>query len=267
MKLINVSDIANYVVCPTKIYYKLVLGKREKFNEALAFGKIKHKFMEEINKVEEKIFCEIRKDEKFENIERRFEEKYNEIFDKIVEKYGSIIDKFSLKEKIENELGKIKKEEIKIKARLARKFVKLGFYGSELWQVVMPKFISEVEVRSFVLGLKGRIDKIRIDNDGFFPYEIKSRAYSNKIWLSEKLQLTGYALLMERKFKTNIDYGFLKFKDKVVKINIRNSLREKLLELKDEINEMIKNKSMPEVKEKAICKNCSFRNLCFNSLN
>ncbi|MEM4648193.1 MAG: CRISPR-associated protein Cas4 [Candidatus Pacearchaeota archaeon] len=264
MKLINISDIANFTLCPRKVYYKLVLGKKEEMNEKIVFGKIKHKFLEEINKVEEEIISNIKKNENYENIKKRFEEKYEEIIKEINEKNQSIIEKFNLKEKINNELAKIKEEEIKIRTANIKKFVKLGFYGNELWQALIPKFLTEVEIRSFVLGIKGRIDKIEINSEEIIPYEIKSREYNNKVWLSEKLQLSGYSLLIERKFNTNVDFGFLEFKDKLVKVEIKNWLREKLIQLKDEIYEILKTKSIPEpTKNKNICMNCNFNSICF----
>lgn len=264
MKLINVNDIANFIVCPLKVYYKLVLGKKEKINEKIAFGKIKHKFFEEINKVEENLVSSIRKNESFNDIKEKFNKKYEEILKEIIKKDYEIIKKFNLENKIDEELNKVKKEEVEIKAKLLKKFIKLGFYGNELWQVLMPKFLTEVEIKSFILGIKGRIDKIRIDSDAIIPYEIKSRKYNNKVWLSEKLQLTGYALLIERKFNTNVDFGFLKFNDKLIKIEIKNWLREKFIETRDLIKEIIKTKEIPKIiKNKNICENCSFKNLCY----
>ena len=259
MKLINVSDIATYAICPLKVYYKLVLGKKERINENIVFGRIKHKFMEKINEVEKEILEGIKKDEIYESIKRKFDEKYSLIFQNLKQDYKKEIEKFNIEKRVDEEIGKIKKEEAEIRAKTAVKFVNLGFYGKELYDVV-PKFLCEYEIKSFVLGMKGRIDKIRIDKE-ITPYEIKSRMYNNKIWLSEKLQICGYAMLAERKFKTNIDYGFLKFKDKTVKIEIKNSLREILIDLKKEIEKMIKNKTKPEKKEVA-CKSCGFYEIC-----
>jgi CRISPR-associated protein Cas4 len=259
MKLINVSDIATYSICPLKVYYKLVLEKREKINENIVFGRIKHKFMEKINEVEKEILESVKKNESYESIKKKFNEKYDLIFKSLKEKYEKDIQKFKIEKRVEEEIERIKKEEAEIRAKTAIKFVNLGFYGEELYNVA-PKFLCEYEIKSFVLGIKGRIDKIRIDKE-IELYEIKSRSYNNKIWLSEKLQVCGYAMLAERKFKTNIDYGFLKFKDKVVKVEITNSLRELLTELKREIEEMVKNRIKPEKKEIA-CGNCGFSEIC-----
>lgn len=263
MKLINVSDIANFVICPGKIYYKLVLGKKERINEKIVFGRIKHKFLEEINKVDEEIISNIKKDESLENIKEKFIRKYEEIIKNIKEKNYKIIEKFDLQNKINDELNKIKSDESLIRAKIVKKFIKLGFYGNELWQVLTPKFLTEVEIKSYVLGIKGKIDKIKINEKEITPYEIKSRNYNNKVWLSEKLQLTGYALLIERKFGTNVDYGFLKFKDKLIKIDIKNWLREKLIYLRDELNEILENKKIPKItKNKNICASCNFNSVC-----
>jgi len=259
MKLINVSDIAAYVICPLKVYYKIVLGRKERINERVVFGRIKHKFMEEINEVEKEVIESIRKDESYESIKRKFDEKYDIIFQRIKEKYEKEVERFNIKEWVEEEINKIKKEEAEIRAKTAVKYVRLGFYGKSLYEII-PKFLCEYEIKSFVLGLKGRIDKIRIDK-GIVPYEIKSREYNNRIWLSEKLQICGYAMLAERRFRTNVDYGFLKFKDKVVKIEIENSLRELLMNLKEEIESMAKKRTKPEKKNIA-CKSCGFYEIC-----
>lgn len=264
MRLINITDIATYALCPVKIYYKLVLGRRERFNAFLVFGRIKHKFLEEISRKEPSIFSSIEKYESIKKIETRFRVEFNKIYENVIKRYYKIINRFNLLERIMEEIGQLKEKEIKIRTRLARKFVKLGYSKEKLWQAITPKFLSEVEIKSFVLGIKGRVDKIMVDKEKFIPYEIKSRKYGNKIWLSEKLQLTGYAMLIEQKFKTNVDYGFLKFRDKIIKLDIERALKEKLLQFKEEIIDMVEKRKMPDIKKLKICKFCSFNNLCFD---
>lgn len=267
-KLINVSDLSNLLICPFKVYFRVVEKKKEKLNEGMALGRIRHKLFEEFNRYEASIVSLVKSNWGLEQIEKHFEKKFNEIVWIIKESNKELIERFNLKKKLEKEIKKIKEEEIKVRARLVRKFVKKGFYGINLWEALTPKILSEIEIKSFTLGLKGRIDRIRIDETEIIPYEIKSRSFDGKIWLNEKIQLTGYTMLAERKYKTLIDYGFLKYSNKLIKVPITSKLRNLVLELRNQLIELIKERDLEKISIKTnktntyLCRFCSFKELC-----
>ena len=125
-------------------------------------------------------------------------------------------------------------------------------------------FISELKLESEELGLKGRVDRVEIDrkNNLIIPYELKSR--NEKIYLSDQIQLTAYAMLLEFLHKKKIDKGFIESGSNKSEFLITPEDKNNVLTLAEEVRNLKQGLPPPILSNFNKCKNCSMRDICPN---
>jgi len=119
-----------------------------------------------------------------------------------------------------------------------------------------------VPLSSTKLGLSGLLDLL-IVTDRYYPVEFKETL--GPISINHKAQLTGYALLVEETYETRVETGFVYRipTHQVTVVPITASLRRKVLEDLQAINEMLKTEQMPPpTPQRGKCIDCEFRNFC-----
>jgi CRISPR/Cas system-associated exonuclease Cas4 (RecB family) len=97
----------------------------------------------------------------------------------------------------------------------------------------LPKRVFEIPLFSCDIGLKGRLDIIE---NRIFPLEIKTgSAPHTQYYLSHAIQLTLYALLLENKFRIDIDKGFIYYSviDEKRQVLIDEKLRREAIRLRN----------------------------------
>lgn len=152
-----------------------------------------------------------------------------------------------------------KEEEKKERKRfLERKKV----FGIERDKVEDTKFKVYLEDKE--IGLSGIIDTLLIlKRDELLPVEIKytDSAQVKKHW---KKQLTGYSLLLEKEFKTNVEEGLIYFpeQNETIPVNIRKQDKEHLLRDIERIRELIKSERIPRKVDEKRCGYCEVRKYC-----
>jgi CRISPR-associated protein Cas4 len=150
--------------------------------------------------------------------------------------------------------------EIKLRIDSIEKGIKQGYTGKELWDNLDIKYLSEVEVISESLALKGRIDRLEIGKE-IIPYEIKTR---NEIYEADKIQLAGYVLILEDKFNQKINFGIIETENNKDKILIDKQLKDRFLEIAEEIRSMLREeKEVPINSSFRKCQYCKFKDICF----
>ena len=257
MKLINITDITGYLYCPRKIYLKLVKGIREKPNKKMILGMIKHRIFDAFNKSEEAIVSSIKEKIKEKEIIEIYEENLKKIIEETMNSYSALAGKFEIKkEDVEEKVGEKIKKEIILRVNAVKKFIDAGFLGKQLWENLKPKYLTEFEILSDEIGLKGRVDRIQIGNE-IIPYELKSR---ENIYDSDKLQLAAYALLLEKEFGKKIEMGIVEAAKNNEEILISEELKNKVLEIADKIRNM---QDAEITSNFAKCQNCGLREECF----
>jgi len=129
----------------------------------------------------------------------------------------------------------------------------------------------EVDLRSDRLGLSGRIDRIvsRAGDGGpkervSIPSIIKTDNPPERgVWRSDRLRLTGYAMLLEDDQKLRVDLGIVEYPraGEVREVEIRSSDRRRVLRIRDRVR-LINGGKLPDRPRDAPCEWCSVLEVC-----
>jgi CRISPR-associated exonuclease Cas4 len=113
------------------------------------------------------------------------------------------------------------------------------------------------------LGLSGKLDLLIVSRKGYFPVDFKytrGRPHRNHI-----IQLAGYGLLVEEKFRTRVDTAFIYLApiQEVVSIRLTDELKYEIRHRLQEIRNMIREEILPPPTPlRSRCEECEFRNYC-----
>jgi CRISPR-associated exonuclease Cas4 len=261
--MITVSLIREYLYCPLRVYiefdnseihnnsiiaYNLSLEAFRGFEEILKRNLWTLKGRMQFKEVLEAIFIDI--PEYLESVYLKFE---NEIDDNEVGiKFESL------------------KEDLKFNSWLiaikSQKILNNGITGSDAVDILFPPCLNEFTIEDKDDGLLGKIDKIVIIDGVYYPIKFKTSLPPLKgVWDSDALQVTAYAILMEYEFNKEVPVGFVNYiklgSKKPVLIN--SCLREKFLNVYNELSDMLYNGYVPEVvKNPKKCRACNCSEIC-----
>jgi len=260
-KIISVTDITSYLFCPRKVYLKLVKKIKEPPTPQMILGFLKHKIFDIFNKNEAVLISNITQSLTQEQLTALYNNCLKSITKEISENYSNMIYKFGISadDLLKQTLSFMEKE-ITLRADSIRKNLSLGFIGKELWRNLKPKYLTEFEIVSPELGLKGRIDRIKIE-ENIIPYELKTR---DRIYDEDKIQLAAYSLLLEQEFGRKINTGVIETSAESKEIEITDDLKKKVFEIAEKIRSMTEDKE-PELNQTNLskCRTCKIRKDCF----
>jgi CRISPR/Cas system-associated exonuclease Cas4 (RecB family) len=268
-QMLNVTDLTSYLFCKRKLWLRLVKGLREKPNKAMVIGEIKHKIMEMFSKTEQKVISNIQKndgnDDKQKSIIKQYYKNYVEIFNYTIQKYKNKLQIFQIDEnELFNNVWHCMLREINVRIKPIMQLIKQDIYGIKLWQLLTPKYITELKLECPAINLKGRIDRVQVDETNtIIPFEMKTRRYNGKIYDNELTQVVCYAVLLENKKNTIINTAFIEYKDKKIEIKIDRKMKDKVLELINEVYDLYNKNNAELTSNLAKCQHCSFKNVCF----
>lgn len=261
-KILSVTDLSSYIYCPRCFFLEKVKGIRKPLTQPMIEGSIRHKVVEEFANNEKNFITTLQI-----STQEKIIEKFNELLETIISNIFSqnyqLIQKFKiphkeLREKIKTAL----KNDIELRAESLAESIQ-NYQGIELWNNLTPKYLSEVPVYSENLQLKGRIDRIMISNESIIPYELKTRE-SDKIWPSDEVQLTAYAMLAQEKYNKEIPLTILEAGNTKHKLLITPEMKLRVKQLISEIQCLFE----PEAKSAkfpdsfAKCKSCYHKKVC-----
>lgn len=264
--MISVSSLTTYLYCKRKAYLNYVLriygpGKKE-----VVSGKIKHAVIEYVNN-DEKEIVEAIDSASLEDIEIAYRSKYYKALGSILLKYRPDIERLNLKEQAMAEVWPVLLKDAKLRARNVAEFIsKHNVFGFELWERLTPKYVSEVPVASFALGLNGKIDKVEMHSEScVMPLEMKSgKAPKSGIWDNHRIQLAAYILLLKEKY-AGVNEGFVEYIDanEKRKVVLNAFIEDEVKGLIVKVKELM-NSTVPPEKDKneAKCLKCELREQC-----
>lgn len=262
-KTISISDITAWLYCPRKLYISKVKGIRQPLTREMLIGKMKHQTLEAFSKKEKELVVKIDKDQDKLDLVFMYEQFLKEITEKIFKENIRAVESFRInKEEVIKKIIGDFLEDIKLRVQNIKKKLGLGFFGEELWKNLDSIYISELSLESESLGLRGRVDRIeisRIDNN-IIPYELKTR--ESKIFPSDEIQLTAYAMLLEDHYRKKIDKGIVEINNKKQELEITEEKKQEVLRLADEIRNMKENFAPPMLSNFNKCRSCSFNEIC-----
>ncbi|MFH1711397.1 MAG: CRISPR-associated protein Cas4 [Nanoarchaeota archaeon] len=257
-KIISITDITGYLYCPRKIYLKLVKGIRSPPTQRMINGMLRHKVFDVFNKNEKILVENIKEKTEEKEIREQYAFLLEDITKHILIQNNTLAKKFRIDER---EFLKSVKEtmnpEIELRIKSIILVLEKGFFGKELWRNLSPKYLTEFKLESEELGLRGRVDRVQFA-ESITPYEVKTR---DKIYDSDKIQLAGYALLLEKEFNKDIENGIIEFSGQQQNIPLTKELKNQVLEIAEKIRNLTEeNAGMPSNFQK--CRSCELNENC-----
>ena len=268
--MIYVTDLTEYLFCPYKLYLKKIKGLPLPQTSEMLTGTIIHKIYEEVLS-RERIIIEQRIEENM-GIDEIFKILYAD--SKRVIKNIMIKNKSKLKEagvdylELIKELQEELKEDELLKSIRIKKYI--GLYGKDanLYKNLFMLKDMEFPISSNELGLSGKIDKLEEDSEGnLFPVELKTGLFSNGIRKHEKLQVSAYALILEKERGVKVPLGFLEYYQVKQRIPflVKEEDKEEVLDILSKVKELLEEEKEPKKEKKNFCKRCGYNEFCWNS--
>ena len=265
-KILNVTDISSYLYCPRKFYLKKVKGLKDPPTKPMIEGRIRHEVLEKFSKNEQNLLENFTQPLTKDQIITQFQNLLNNHIEIIFEKDSILIKQFSISprelyQKIQIQM----KNDIQLRAQTIENTMKKGFLGKDLFKNLTPKYISEMPLYSETLGLKGRADRVALDREKqtIIPFELKTRPIE-KVWPSDEIQLTAYAMLLEEKYQTKIPFGILESGDVKHEVLITEQNKEKIRNIIEQIKKLLLNENADPMFPSSFskCQTCSFKQEC-----
>ena len=90
-------------------------------------------------------------------------------------------------------------------------------------------------------GLCGKPDYLLEEDDGLIPVEVKSSLAprNDRPYPSHLMQLAVYLLLVEEEFDQPVPYGLIRYRDRTLRIENTDELREQLLDVVAEMQDIL----------------------------
>ena len=269
--LISVTSLSGYLYCPRKLFLTHVLRITEIPKEVLVKGSIRHETYDNINKIEEGLVKSITEKPTLQDLAKKYQTEYTRLLKDAVNSY-----KDKLKELNLNPSDIFKKtlpyfiKESKIRSLNIFNFIeKEGLLGEELWKSLTPKIRSEIRITSKNLQLKGIIDQIEVWKNRLVPVELKTgKMPFDGVWPGHRIQLGGYALLLEEKYGSSINYGYVHYLDHEEKrlIKINHFLRSEINDLVKKVQTLMVSKEVPGFcGNENKCNACGLKETCSNN--
>jgi len=269
--MVTATQLSGYLYCPRKLFISSILLVEEKPKQELVKGKVWHEAYESINNAEEKIVCSIRT-KNYQDIFDIYRKDYSRLLRNVIIKNRTGLKEFNIAlTDLFTEYWPNFEEESKDHALNVSRFIeKHDVYGTDLWNMLTPKILSEQYFRSDRLNLSGVVDVLEIhDINGskiFVPIELKTGKYPDKgMWDGHKIQLAAYMLLLEDSGKS-VTEGVLKYKGTDGRVLQMNTfLKDEVLVLIQKTDALLKKLELPELTDnKNKCKSCQFKENCYN---
>lgn len=266
-KIVSVSDINAYLYCPRKLYLQRVKKIQVPPNRNLIIGKIKHSILENFSKKEENFISLIDKDYEAIDLVFMYEDFLKNIARSVFSENHRMIESYMVdKEDILKKTVRDFSEDIKLRIKSIKEAIGKGFLKNEIVKNLDSVYISELKLESENLGLRGRVDRILVSKkeNTIIPFELKSR--EDKVFHSDELQLTAYAMLLEDYYNKPIPKGIVEVGNNKQELIITEENKKEVLSLAEEIRNMQKENSKipPILSNFNKCKNCDFQEICMS---
>ncbi len=262
-KTISVSDINAWLYCPRKVYLQKICGLQSPPNRNMLIGKLKHNILEAVSKKEESLVSQINSNFDSIDIVFLYEDFIKRISEQVFIQNANQVERFMIdKEDILKKVLRDFSEDLKLRVSAIKEAISRGFEKETIWKNLESVYISEIRLESENLGLRGRVDRILVNrkDNSIIPFEIKSR--EERIFLSDELQLTAYAMLLEELYHTKIQKGFVEVGNRKQEIEISDQKKSEVLKIADEIRNLNESNVPPIQSNFNKCRICEFKEEC-----
>ncbi len=267
---ISVSMLSAYLFCPRKLFLQQVLDLEEPPKESLVLGSLRHELYDYINKSEEFIVSSISQKIEYMQLINTYKAFYSRVLKEKIINNKPELRQFNL-----DLAGVFRKtwplilNEAETRSNNVFSFItEHNLYGKELWDKLTPKIISEQRVESDILQLKGVVDRIEVYASSYVPVELKTGKMPKEgVWPGHRIQVAAYALLIEEKYNTQVNEGFIRYLDsnETRHIVMNPFMKEEIKSVVKEILELLENRNLPSYcSNKNKCTTCSLRTTCYD---
>jgi CRISPR-associated exonuclease Cas4 len=264
--LISASSISEFLYCPLKAYLKYVQGY-EISNETYLIGKLTHELFRGFNEITIRNLWSLDPTMTLNEISSQLWDDVPSLIKKIIYKkdYRDIIDGETVKEIYETLEDQFKLDAFQLVFK-SRKMLNMGMSGDEIADILFPPAMVEFWMESRSLGLRGKVDRIEIEDGAYFPVKIITGTPPVKgVWKSHAMQLVAYAILMEETFQKEIRVGFVDYVlvGERKPVMISQEMREEFYNTFNEMESMMLEGYVPEATPSGKkCKKCEYREFC-----
>lgn len=258
LPVVSVTDLSSFLYCQRALYQQKVLGYEEKLNQQMILGAVRHNFYDLANKYEQSIVTHLQTGAAKEEITAAYAKTYENLLKSAVMGHAKSLALFDIQPfDILPQLQQIAISEANERAENVRQFSTLhNVFGEELWQLLTPKILTEVRVRSQMLRLKGIVDRIEIYENSVLPIELKTgKMASDGVWPSHRVQVAAYMMLLREKFNKPVGRAVIRYLDhsstKTVMLNPYMELEVR--ELTEKVTRLLKSQIAPKPCGRASC--------------
>ena len=270
MKKIPVTLLSSYLYCTRKLFLEKVLMLEEPPKESIVMGSIRHDIYDKINKKEEALVISITKKTNITDIEALYKREYMSILRKTLAGNKNRLDEVNI-----GMLEAYRKvfpfimDEALIRSGNIFNFIEVNnVFGSELWEKLTPKIVSEMRVESDDMHLTGIIDQVHIYENDYVPFELKTgKMPKDGVWPSHRIQIAAYSLLLQEQFKKPVKEGYVIYLDTKERRHIAMNpyMKEEVKQLVNEVIAVLESKELPDFcNNENKCRSCGLRATCYN---
>lgn len=129
---------------------------------------------------------------------------------------------------------------------------------------VRRKLLS-LRLVSHRLGLKGTLDALVTDKERVVPWDVKNTTQPARPWPGQVVQMGAYAMLLEEALGVGpIEFGVVSYEKSrtTARIDIDDALRQQVLALLDDMNDVRTTERMPDRAPPAKCRDCVYAKIC-----
>ena len=258
---ISAKQIFDYSFCPRYFYLKYKEELSPDPNAERIKQKFLYKFFKEILKQEHEIIKTISNPKSKESALESYKSHSLQLIEKnMPEEEIKYIEKArsEIKKEIDNILiNNLEMRSFRV-STMAKTYEKSG---KELADKICPIKPKEVELESDKLELTAELDLIDLNGEDYIPNIIKiGKKPDNNTWNSYKNQLKAISLLMEEDLGKNTNVGVLRYPIFLNKEPIVLKEKEKVLEIKKDIKDIMNDKKVPDKKDN--CTDCDLSSEC-----
>lgn len=272
--MISVTALSSYQYCARKLYLERVLRLVTKEKAVMIRGSVYHGCLEDLNRLEESLVRGIVAGMQYPDVVARFIGVAGEIVSSQMQFWRGKIDAVGLDgHKLYPEVSFMLHTEARNRARDVFSFIELNgdVRGDALWEAWTPKRMPEQKISLDDLGLRGIIDCVlQFDGGSLVPIEYKTgKSPKGGVWPGHKVQVAAYAVMLERVFKTQVNYGIIRYLDdqRDEKVFVNPFLRDEVLSLVPQINSMLASDELPaRCLSPAKCEACDFKARCHDDV-
>ena len=260
--------LSTYLYCKRKLYLQYVLKLSSPPKDVIIKGKLRHEAFDRINKLDKEIVKEIKRFVPLEDMIMIFRKEYSKILREVLDEMKlELLEVGVDPTSVFHTVWPTFLKEAQDKAESIYNFmVAEKVYSNSLWERLTPKILTEINLTSFSINLKGTIDKIEISNGNYVPIEIKTGKMPNEgIWPGDRIQLESYMSLLVEEMNKNVREGYVHYIDhnEKRKIVMTPFIRENVIKTVQNVNSVLDGKLPEIVNNRNKCVSCVFREKCY----